>query len=193
MKYIILVLVFIIACNSHKTINDNNTNVPSAPVIVYKMSNDYFNNVPITLSQDKSVIVSYPHPTDLKRGDKYSTPTKLKDNYRWHLFFSAYFKALTHNEEFAKIINLSNRYALVDKEKQSIGKARYLPILYWHQTVARYMEGDISAENLKQIITESGNLLIANNYKQTKVKELFNELSEFCPRIFKSISKGINF
>lgn len=123
----------------------------------------------------------------------YSVHKKEIMNYRWHLFFSAYFKALTHNEEFAKIINLSNRYALVDKEKQSIGKARYLPILYWHQTVARYMEGDISAENLKQIITESSNLLIANNYKQTKVKELFNELSEFCPRIFKSISKRINF
>ncbi|MDR2836315.1 MAG: hypothetical protein LBV69_09045 [Bacteroidales bacterium] len=55
--------------------------IPSPPTIVYKTKRDYNNLVPITLSEDKTRIVSYPHPNDLKNGDKLRTPTVLNDGY----------------------------------------------------------------------------------------------------------------
>jgi len=50
-------------------------------VIVYKTKKDYDKNVPVTLSDDKSKIVSYPAPTDVVSDNGYTTPTKLKHGY----------------------------------------------------------------------------------------------------------------
>ena len=107
MKYIILIIVFSLnfACNSTKQVNKTKSFVPSAPVLVYKTTNNYFNNVPIILSADKSKIVSYPHPTDIKKGDKYATPTKLKNDYLLDnrgIGLNVAFLKLTY-EEYAKL------------------------------------------------------------------------------------------
>lgn len=107
MKYIILILVFSLnfACNSTKQDNKTKSFVSSAPVLVYKTTNNYFNNVPIMLSADKSKIVSYPHPTDVKKGNKYATPTKLKNGYLLDnkgIGLNVAFLKLTY-EEYAKL------------------------------------------------------------------------------------------
>lgn len=50
-------------------------------VIVYKTKADYNNLVPVILSDDKSRIVSFPHPDDVKTNDGFQKPTELLDNY----------------------------------------------------------------------------------------------------------------
>jgi hypothetical protein len=52
-----------------------------APTIVYKMTGNYWQNVPVTLSDDKTQIVSYPHPKDLIVNGKLATPSPLPDGY----------------------------------------------------------------------------------------------------------------
>ncbi|MEN8120631.1 MAG: hypothetical protein ABFS35_09805 [Bacteroidota bacterium] len=83
MKYVIFLIVFSfsIACNSSKKTSNVPLAMANAPVLIYKTTNNYIDNVPISLSPDKKEIVSYPHPTDLKNGDYYSIPTKLKGGY----------------------------------------------------------------------------------------------------------------
>ena len=49
--------------------------------IVYKTKKNYDKNVPVTLSDDKSKIVSYPDPSDVKNDNGFTTPTKLKHGY----------------------------------------------------------------------------------------------------------------
>lgn len=107
--------------------------------------------------------------------------------HRWHLFFSMYFQALSYAEKYNRILSLSKRYKLIAKEKEYIGKAKYLPILFWYYTIAEYMEGDIADKKLEDTIVKSGNMLIRNNYKLKKVKELLDELTFFAPGIFKHI------
>jgi hypothetical protein len=51
------------------------------PAIVYKTKGDYNNNVPVTLSEDKSKIVSYPAPVDLYYRGKLAYPTKLAKGF----------------------------------------------------------------------------------------------------------------
>lgn len=51
------------------------------PAIVYRTSVDVGDAVPITLSPDRSEVVSYPHPSDLKRGGEYPLPTPLGEGY----------------------------------------------------------------------------------------------------------------
>ncbi len=60
--------------------NSGSVNV-TAPTIVYKMTGNYWQNVPITLSDDKTQIVSYPHPKDLFLTGKLATPSPLPDGY----------------------------------------------------------------------------------------------------------------
>ncbi len=84
-----MVFIAILGCKSNSAKNNSSevvmytpdfkTNGP--PALVYKTKTDYFNLVPIILSDDKSSIVSYPHPSDLKSGDNYLTPTVLKNGY----------------------------------------------------------------------------------------------------------------
>lgn len=52
-----------------------------AHVFIYKTKKEYSNNVPVTLSDDKTRIVSYPHPSDLIAGDKLVAPTPLHNGY----------------------------------------------------------------------------------------------------------------
>jgi hypothetical protein len=49
--------------------------------IIYKTNNDLKNFVPVTLSYDKSKIVSYPHPKDIYYKGELSYPIELKDGY----------------------------------------------------------------------------------------------------------------
>ena len=53
------------------------------PVYVYKTKKDYSQYVPVMLSADRSRIVSYPDPTDVRRGSGYATPSPLKNGY-WY-------------------------------------------------------------------------------------------------------------
>lgn len=51
------------------------------PLIIYKTKADYTKNVPVLLSCDKTHIISFPHPRDLRSGDKFRYPTLLKNGY----------------------------------------------------------------------------------------------------------------
>jgi hypothetical protein len=50
-------------------------------IVIYKTRNDYRHNVPVLLSEDKALIVSYPHPSDLLLGDKPALPSVLHKGY----------------------------------------------------------------------------------------------------------------
>lgn len=52
-----------------------------APTIVYKTKHDYSMNVPVTLSADKSKIVSYPSVADIYYKGEFSYPYKLENGY----------------------------------------------------------------------------------------------------------------
>ena len=52
-----------------------------APTIVYKTKHDYAMNVPVTLSADRSKIVSYPSVADIYYKGELAYPYKLENGY----------------------------------------------------------------------------------------------------------------
>ena len=65
-----------------KEMKENGTvAVTGPPVIIYKTKGDYYDKVPVILSEDKSKVVSYPGARDLYKGDKLALPTRLHDGY----------------------------------------------------------------------------------------------------------------
>lgn len=89
MKYSIILILCFVACNTHKkTKVDSRLSTefvpdftPGPPTIVYKTTKDYSKNVPVILSDDKTTIVSYPHPNDINVGNGFPFPTQLIDGY----------------------------------------------------------------------------------------------------------------
>jgi hypothetical protein len=54
---------------------------PHVPLLIYKTRNDYSQNVPIILSENKQIIEQYPAPKDLKKGDVLALPDALPNGY----------------------------------------------------------------------------------------------------------------
>lgn len=54
---------------------------PGPHLLVYKTRSDYRQLVPVLLSADKKTIVSYPDPSDIRRGGKRILPGELKEGY----------------------------------------------------------------------------------------------------------------
>ena len=77
------VILLAAACNCpvKTTATDSAQQIPGPKVIIYQTKADYSHNVPVTLSDDRKSIVSYPHPRDLIIDGKLATPTQLHNNY----------------------------------------------------------------------------------------------------------------
>lgn len=75
-------LLFLWSCKATKTTNKADTQSASVAMlphlVVYKTRADYSAVVPVTLSQDKQEIISYPDPADLTNG---SVPVRLQKGY----------------------------------------------------------------------------------------------------------------
>ncbi|MBP5614922.1 MAG: hypothetical protein J6X35_12360 [Bacteroidales bacterium] len=56
--------------------------MPEPPCIIYKTRKNYDANVAVGLSEDKSRIVSYPHPKDVFTRGELCTPLKVARRYR---------------------------------------------------------------------------------------------------------------
>ncbi|MDP2175414.1 MAG: hypothetical protein Q8K70_05830 [Bacteroidota bacterium] len=85
MRYLILLFFAIIigSCSSKKkkALSFEPKYMPGANAIIYKTKANYNNLVAVTLSDDKSEIISYPHPTDVFKDSLVAVPTVLNKGY----------------------------------------------------------------------------------------------------------------
>ena len=88
LRAFILISVIISSCKSSQGIpvatNEImfvSSSIPRLPILVYKTKKNYNNLVPVLLNDDKTQIVSYPDPKDLKVGGSLLLPTLLENNY----------------------------------------------------------------------------------------------------------------
>lgn len=103
---------------------------------------------------------------------------------RWHLFFCPYFMSLLKQEKYGEVIHLERKYKLSVMEKEYLSRARYVPTLLWYQALAKYMEGKMSEQHLKELVQQSSNDVPENKYINMKIKELHSELRDFLPNLF---------
>lgn len=78
---VLFILLATMACNNHHQQLVNPSLTPGPPTYVYKTTGNFADKVPIGLSDDQEKIVSYPHPTDLKKGESLMLPTQLAKGY----------------------------------------------------------------------------------------------------------------
>ncbi len=86
---IVLVLTLVYSCGSNKKVDKKNSEKEAMvfdysagpPTYLYKTKGDYNNLVPILLSEDKSRVTSFPHPSDLLYEGELALPVVLEDGY----------------------------------------------------------------------------------------------------------------
>jgi hypothetical protein len=78
---ILCVIVMFENCKSSKQTNGPQVGLSAPHVMIYKTKGNYETKVPVTLSENKKLITSYPDPTDLLINGQYCLPTKLKQGY----------------------------------------------------------------------------------------------------------------
>ena len=100
----------------------NNEVAMIPPIVIYKTKNNYNNLVPISLSDDKKEIISYPHPSDILVDSVLQVPTELHNGYLLDnrgIGQNVAFIKLTY-DEYAKlkdVLSLSELYNLIiDKD-----------------------------------------------------------------------------
>jgi len=91
MKPLVFILLLnILGCKTNQIVYQKNREIqqdynpkliPGPKALVYKTKGNYNNLVPVIMSEDKSQIVSYPHPTDIKIDDKFQIPTLLHNGF----------------------------------------------------------------------------------------------------------------
>lgn len=85
----LLILSVVWSCKTQKNVDimDSqneiiNIDYSAGPTtFLYKTKDNYSKYVPITLSDDKKKITSFPHPTDIFYKGKFAYPTQLEDGY----------------------------------------------------------------------------------------------------------------
>lgn len=80
MRIVLLFFFSLMACSSEKKMIVNQQYV-SAHVILYKTKHNYNKNVAILMSDDKSMIVSYPHPNDVIVNGRLCEPINIDKGY----------------------------------------------------------------------------------------------------------------
>ena len=137
----------IMACSSSKRsggeqVVKENIDYAGIPTIVYKTTKDYSKNVPVTLSDDKTKIVSYPAPSDIYYKGNLSYPTVLSNGYLLdnrgisvNTAFTKYtydeyskliespnlitlYNSIIEKEPFIEIYNCGNRYRFKDETQE---------------------------------------------------------------------------
>ena len=70
--------------------------------------------------------------------------------YRWHLFFTAYSKAMLLNKNYNQLIKTFNQLKLLDKDEEYRKRANYTPSLPWMYYLAKYKSGNCTIIELKK-------------------------------------------
>ena len=114
-----LILVTMLACNNSRQASKQTKLIRANPkVLIYKTKNNYFDNVPVILSNDKTKIVSYPYQSDLKIGDSLRLPKYLENGYlldNQGININTTFLKITYKEysKLAEPLTLKQMYEMI--------------------------------------------------------------------------------
>ncbi len=123
----VFILTFNESCSNSSKVNHSKKNeaenemagkkeTAGPPAIIYQTVADYFDKVPVTLSEDKSEVVSYPGVKDVYYKGELSYPTKLDDDYfldNRGIDANTAFLKLTY-EEYSKLETTPTKEELYD-------------------------------------------------------------------------------
>lgn len=72
--------------------------------------------------------------------------------HRWHLFFTAYLKAMVLNRHYHEVLRLNTHQKLIEKDRLYKEASNYSPAIPWMISLAQYKMDNISLQQLNAIL-----------------------------------------
>lgn len=110
-------------------------------------------------------------------------------DYRWHLFFTAYFETLLGMGDYARIIKVARANRLLDLEKKYRANANYLPTISWYYSLAECKEGVHAEEELYLQMIQFVEALGPHSDKLPVIGELLQELHPHIPKVVNRVQE----
>ena len=107
--------------------------------------------------------------------------------HRWSRFFSNYLMLLTTAEKPAEVINITNKYNLLDREQEVIGRENFVPKIHCYYYLATYLDGRISEDKLFQQLLEVNDPGQYNEEGFMALLDFIDRLSFAQPDFFSSL------
>jgi hypothetical protein len=104
--------------------------------------------------------------------------------FRWHTFFGAFMQSLLATEKYARLLSLSRRYKLMEREQDYMRRAVYIPTIAWYHAVAAYKELEINFNELMDLLWQPAVPLLTDPHKCRLMDELGRELHLHVPEAF---------
>ncbi len=110
--------------------------------------------------------------------------------YRWHTFFSAYLEALLGQHKYRKLLRVAEKYRLEEREASFISGTNYLPSIHWYTEVARYKEGMINQQAIRNHL--EGYLSANRQFRERtpQLRELLSNLRGQIPEVVNYLQFG---
>jgi len=110
--------------------------------------------------------------------------------HRWHTFFSFYLKALISLQNWEQLLNVFEKYNLLELDKKYQQKANYLPTLPLFHLLASFKLEQLGKEHfLNQLYQLCGEYL-SSSTKRNHINNLCHELQAYAPAVFSQFSRN---
>ena len=158
-----------------------------AAIAELKHTNSFYNRIGFVSLYLRTLLANGKPEQAESYGETFShTYRKEIFEHRWHTFYTAYLQTMLQQRKYKKILTTIRRSHLVDKEREFLGKARYLPTIQWYYTISVYLEAETNYEQTKNQLVNSLREMQKNKHKEKKIHELIKEVEPHVPDIIKN-------
>lgn len=112
--------------------------------------------------------------------------------YRWHLFFSAYFEVLFRQGKFGKLISIAQQYRLLERDVEYRKKTTYLPVIPWYYDLANYKESGKGLQAIANNMLQYILMLSPDSEKIPLLGEFLEETKETVPDIYRYVNSRLH-
>lgn len=109
--------------------------------------------------------------------------------YRWHIFFSAYLDTLLYRQKYSRVLRMTTKYKLIEKDTAYQYKANYLPTILWQTTTARYLNGEIKKQKLVATMQSFLDNTAYDHDRLLSINRVITSLNHFIPEIISSLKR----
>ncbi|WP_462280339.1 hypothetical protein [Salinivirga cyanobacteriivorans] len=153
-------------------------------IVELKKTNSFYNRVGFVSLYLRTLMLNGKVEQAESYGETFShTYRKEIFEHRWHTFYTAYLQTLLAQHKYKKILTTIRRSHLVDKEREFLGKARYLPTIQWYYWVSSYLETEANLPDTRERLVQSITEMKRNKHKEKKIRELIGEVKPHIPDI----------
>lgn len=158
-----------------------------------KVSQSFFNKIGFVSFYVKSLIRTGQYKSAENYAESFLRAYRKEImEYRWHNFFAAYLEVLLVQKKYDKILKVTSKHKLMERDEKYQNKATYVPDVRWYQAVAAYKSAGLLAKELKETLQRFSAPLMEEEEKHHLLTELYRQLKNHIPDLIHQLEYDLH-